>query len=115
MNTRALTAETSSSIPAKSRRVSLPVKLVVGALSAMTISIALAQPIIIAPPAPRYEVVPAARPGYAWDRGHWRWDHGRYVWFAGRWQPLRAGHHWREGRWDHRGRHWHWVGGGWAR
>ncbi|RFP93325.1 hypothetical protein D0N73_26885, partial [Pseudomonas fluorescens] len=29
-----------------------------------------------APPAERVEVIPAERPGYAWDRGHWKWQRG---------------------------------------
>ena len=38
--------------------------------------------VIVAPNAPppvRYEVVPASRVGYVWDRGHWHWEHGRRV------------------------------------
>ena len=41
-----------------------------------------------APPPVRYEVVPATRVGYVWERGHWRWDHGRYVWIGGHWEAL---------------------------
>jgi hypothetical protein len=108
-----------TSVPLSSGRkwhaISLPVKLVVGALGAMTLSMALAQPIIIAPPAPRYEVVPAARPGYVWSRGHWNWDGGRWVWGGGRWQPVRYGHRWREGRWERRGPNWRWHEGIWVR
>jgi WXXGXW repeat (2 copies) len=38
----------------------------------------------IAPPAPRYEVVPAS-PGerYVWVPGHWQWVRGRYIWRQG--------------------------------
>ncbi len=44
-----------------------------------------------APPPVRYEVVPAMRVGYVWERGHWRWDHGRYVWIGGHWETERVG------------------------
>lgn len=41
-----------------------------------------------APPAERVEVIPAERPGYAWDRGHWKWQRGAYAWVPGHWQPV---------------------------
>jgi hypothetical protein len=34
-------------------------------------------------PAPIVEVVPAARPGYAWVPGHWAWRHGAWFWVKG--------------------------------
>nr|WP_242468319.1 YXWGXW repeat-containing protein [Burkholderia plantarii] len=67
-----------------------------------------------APPAPRYEVVPAARVGYVWDRGHWDWRRGHYVWVAGHWQAERVGLHWVPGHWAPRGPNWVWVRGHWA-
>ncbi len=73
--------------------------------------------VVIAPSAPppvRYEITPAPRVGYVWDRGHWHWDHGRYVWIAGHWQAERVGMHWVPGRWVPRGPNWVWVGGHWA-
>ncbi|WP_027817435.1 YXWGXW repeat-containing protein [Paraburkholderia bannensis] len=66
------------------------------------------------PPVERVEVVPAPRVGYAWDKGHWRWDHGRYVWIAGHWQAERVGYHWVPGHWIAHGPNWHWVEGHWA-
>jgi hypothetical protein len=74
-----------------------------------------AQVIMVAPPPPRVEVAPPGRPGYVWDQGHWRWDHGRYVWAGGYWRPVRAGYGWRAGHWVQRGPHWRWVEGRWAR
>lgn len=68
-----------------------------------------------APPAARYEVVPAPRGGYVWDRGHWRWQRGGYVWVPGHWQRVRVGYHWRPGHWARRGPNWAWVPGHWAR
>ncbi|HTJ93603.1 MAG TPA: YXWGXW repeat-containing protein [Pararobbsia sp.] len=67
-----------------------------------------------APPPERVEVVPAARVGYVWDKGHWRWDHGRYVWIGGHWQAERHGMHWVPGHWDQRHDRWVWIEGHWA-
>ena len=64
--------------------------------------------------AKRVEVVPAPRVGYVWDKGHWRWDHGRYVWVAGHWQAERVGYHWVPGHWVAHGPNWRWVPGHWA-
>jgi len=33
----------------------------------------------IEPPAPRYEVVPAARPGYLWAPGVWTWNGSKHL------------------------------------
>ncbi|KVR89560.1 YXWGXW repeat-containing protein [Burkholderia vietnamiensis] len=67
-----------------------------------------------APPPVRYEVVPDARVGYVWERGHWRWEHGRYVWIGGHWEAERIGMHWVPGHWDQRGPNWFWTRGHWA-
>jgi hypothetical protein len=84
-------------------------------------------------PAPIVEVVPAARPGWAWVPGHWIWRRGAWFWVKGHHErgvvepmpapvvevvPVRPserhiwvkGHHaWESGRWV-----WHpgiWVRG----
>ncbi|VWC22074.1 YXWGXW repeat protein [Burkholderia lata] len=67
-----------------------------------------------APPPVRYEVVPASRMGYVWDRGHWHWEHGRYVWIGGHWETERVGMQWVPGHWDQRGPNWFWTRGHWA-
>lgn len=93
------------------------VRLLVAATVSLVASATFAQEVIVAPmapPPPRVEVMPAPRAGYAWDHGHWRWDHGQYVWIPGHWQPVRVGYHWVPGHWDQRGPHWHWVEGHWA-
>ncbi|PCE27935.1 hypothetical protein BWP39_05365 [Paraburkholderia acidicola] len=90
--------------------------LVIAGVSAVASS-ASAEVIIVAPSAPpavRYEVVPAARVGYVWDHGHWRWDRGQYVWEAGHWQAERIGYHWVPGHWAGRGDGWRWIDGHWA-
>lgn len=78
---------------------------------------ALAQTVIIAPhapPPPRVEVLPAARPGFVWDPGHWHWVHGDYIWRPGHWEVVRVGFHWVPGHWIERGPNWRWVPGHWA-
>ena len=83
-----------------------------------SIATATAEEVVIvalnAPPPERVEVVPAARVGYVWDKGHWRWDHGRYNWVRGHWQAERVGAHWVPGHWDDHHDHWVWVEGHWA-
>ena len=61
-----------------------------------------------APPAARYEAVPAPRPGYAWAPGYWRWEGQRHVWTQGRWLQERPGSYWVADRWEGRdGRHYY--------
>ena len=62
----------------------------------------------MAPPAPRYEVVPAPREGYAWAPGVWRYEEQRPVWAPGKWQEARPGSYWVADRWEARdGRHYY--------
>ena len=62
----------------------------------------------VAPPAPRYEVVPTPRSGYAWAPGYWRWEGERHVWAQGRWIEARPGSYWVADRWEARdGRHYY--------
>ncbi len=71
--------------------------------------------ITVAPPAPRHEVVPAARRGYVWAPGYWEWRRGRHHWVTGRWTPLRHGYVYRQPAWEQRGDRWHFNRGSWAR
>lgn len=69
----------------------------------------------LAPPAPRYEVIPAPRSGYAWAPGYWQWEGQRHVWAPGRWQAARPGSYWVADRWQAKdGRH-HFEPGRWER
>ena len=75
--------------------------------------ISLNMSIGVPPPAPRYEVVPPPRQGYAWAPGYWRWEHDRHVWSEGHWMEAREGHHWEpdhwvrhENGWSHNPGHW---------
>ncbi len=67
----------------------------------------------VAPPPPRYEVVPAPREGYYWAPGYWRWEEPRrsHVWVEGSWVAARQGHRWREDRWVERDRSYYYEPG----
>ncbi|MDF3836650.1 hypothetical protein P3W85_27380 [Cupriavidus basilensis] len=52
-----------------------------------------------APPPPRYEPRPQARPGRVWVPGHWVAGSGRYDWRGGYWQRARAGYRYVPERW----------------
>ncbi|HXZ08551.1 MAG TPA: YXWGXW repeat-containing protein, partial [Paraburkholderia sp.] len=72
-------------------------RALVAAMALLSASAAFAQVVIeapMAPPPPRAEVMPGQRPGYVWDQGRWRWEHGQYVWVPGHWQPVRPGYRW---------------------
>ena len=55
--------------------------------------------IVVAPPAPMYEVVPVMQPGYAWAPGYWAWNNGQHVWVRGRTMVQREGYIWSPDRW----------------
>lgn len=69
----------------------------------------------IGPPAPRYEVMPVARPGYVWVPGHWQWAGSRHVWVAGHWLRERPGYYYTQPVWVQQGPRWVYHGGGWHR
>lgn len=67
-----------------------------------------------APPAARYEVVPAARAGYVWAPGFWNWNGRRHEWTAGHWERSRAGYAWRPAEWRRNDRGYGLQQGGWV-
>jgi len=69
----------------------------------------------IAPPAPRYEAVPAPRPGYVWIPGFWDWRGHRHVRTKGHWEHERAGYAWVPNRWEQRDGRWTLEHGRWER
>ena len=84
-------------------------------LAASALPAAAAVYVEVAPPAPRYEVVPAARAGWVWAPGYWEWRHHRHVWVGGHWIRERHGHVYVPARWvEHRGR-WVYEPGTWVR
>jgi len=67
----------------------------------------------VPPPPPRFEAVPAPRPGYVWAPGYWGWEGQRHVWAPGRHIEARPGHSWVADGWQERdGRH-HFAPGRW--
>jgi hypothetical protein len=66
-----------------------------------------------APPAPRYEVVPAPRRGYAWTPGYWNWNGQRHVWQQGQWVRARAGQQYQRTEWYRENDGWRLRKGGW--
>jgi WXXGXW repeat (2 copies) len=69
----------------------------------------------VAPPAPRHEVVPIARPGFVWAPGYWDWRNGRHVWVKGHWVRERKGYYWHPNRWEQRDGRWYFERGRWDR
>jgi hypothetical protein len=97
-------------------------KLLIGALLASSIGIipatasaAVGIYLDIAPPAPRYEVVPAPRAGFIWAPGFWDYRGGRHVWTKGHFERERAGYRWNESRWEQHDGKWALNRGGWDR
>lgn len=70
----------------------------------------------VAPPAPRYEAVPAPRAGWVWAPGHYEWQGREYTWVEGQWMRDRSGYEYREPRWVQRADgSWYLVGNNWER
>jgi hypothetical protein len=97
-------------------------KLLVAALAASSIgfiavpaSAAVGIYVDIAPPAPRYEVVPTARPGYVWTPGYWDWRNNRHTWVKGTWVKERQGYYYHPSRWEQRDGRWTLERGTWDR
>jgi hypothetical protein len=68
----------------------------------------------IAPPALRYEPVPAMAPGYVWAPGYWAWHDDRHIWVRGRTIVQRTGYRWEPERWEQRGNTYYQQAGRWA-
>jgi hypothetical protein len=72
--------------------------------------------VMVAPPAPRVEVIGVApNPGYVWIGGYWNWVGGRHVWVPGRWDRGRPGYHWESHAWVREGDGWRMRPGRWVR
>ena len=69
----------------------------------------------VAPPAPRYEVIPAPRAGYVWQPGVWVWRDDRHFWVRGHWVRERHGMYWHPDRWEQREGRWAFERGRWDR
>lgn len=90
--------------------------LLAGAAMVSTAAQALTASVFVgvAPPPPRYEVMPPARHGYVWVPGHWQWQGHGHVWVNGYYLRERPGYHYTQPRWQRQGHGWAYVPGGWA-
>jgi hypothetical protein len=101
--------------------MSVRTRIVVAALALGAIAIPLASDarvfvdIDVAPPAPRVEVVPAARAGWVWAPGYWNWQGRRHVWVTGHWIREHRGYRYVPQTWVQRDGRWHFETGGWVR
>jgi hypothetical protein len=66
-----------------------------------------------APPAPRYEEVPAPRAGFVWSPGYWDYHEHHHVWTKGHWEKDRPGYHYNPSRWEQRDGRWGFERGHW--
>ena len=69
----------------------------------------------VAPPAVRYEVVPAPRHGYVWAPGYWDWRGSRHVWIRGHWVRERPGYVYYAPRWHQDNGRWRFERERWDR
>lgn len=67
----------------------------------------------MAPPQPRFEREPRARPGYVWAPGYWNWRGNRHVWVRGSWIRDRPGYVYSQPRWLQRDGQWYLEQGRW--
>jgi hypothetical protein len=72
--------------------------------------------VLVAPPAPREEVVgtPPVE-GYVWLSGYWDWVGNRHQWIPGHWAPPRPGRQWVPHTWVRQGDGWVLKPGHWER
>lgn len=68
-----------------------------------------------APPAPRFERTPRARPGHVWIPGHWTWRGNRHQWVRGSWIRARQGYVYAQPTWIQRDGQWYMEQGRWER
>lgn len=98
-------------------RKTLLAALIVASLGAVTQSpMALAEVEIFfnsAPPALRYERVPAPRRGYVWAPGYWDSNRNKHSWKKGHWERERQGHYYAQPRWIERNNGWALERGRW--
>jgi hypothetical protein len=73
--------------------------------------------VLSAPPAVRYEVVPAPRSGYVWSNGYWQWNgtSNEHVWAPGSWQAARSGYVYRQPAWVESDGRWRYQASRWDR
>jgi hypothetical protein len=87
----------------------------VGSVTNVTTAAAADIYVEIAPPALRYEVVPAPRVGYVWTPGYWDWRGNRHVWVDGAYVIDRPGYYYERPQWIQREGRWYLQRGEWRR
>ena len=86
----------------------------IGGLAApMTASAEVQIYLTTAPPALRYEAVPAPRVGYVWAPGYWNARNNRHYWQAGHWEKNRKGYHYNQSTWTQHDHRWQLERGHW--
>ena len=98
-----------------SKRHWLPAALLAASLGSIALPAAAETYVNVAPPEPRYEVVPTPRHGFVWAPGYWDWRHGHYVWVKGHWEREHHGMYWHPHRWEQVDGRWVMREGGWHR
>ena len=83
--------------------------IVASTLGAMPLVSSAAIYVDIAPPEPRVEVIPHARPGYVWAPGHYVYRHGEYRWVPGRYIREVRGRYYHPAHWEERNGRWVFV------
>lgn len=89
--------------------------MVSAALGSVTVPVAAATYVRIAPPPPREEMVPAPRRGHVWVGGHWGWKNGHHQWIKGSWLRERRGYRYSQPMWVERDGRWYMERGAWRR
>ncbi|MBS1189246.1 MAG: hypothetical protein H6R10_1038 [Rhodocyclaceae bacterium] len=76
----------------------------------------VSEPVMVAPPPPRVEVVGVAPvPGYIWINGFWGWNGRGHDWHPGHWEAPRPGYRWAPHQWHQEGPGWRQQRGHWER
>lgn len=74
------------------------------------------EPVMVAPPPPRVEIIGVAPyPGYIWIGGYWGWRGHRHHWVPGRWEAPRHGHRYVPHHWEKHDHGWREHRGRWER
>jgi hypothetical protein len=91
--------------------------LAAGLFSAATLSVAAPVEIEIrtAPPADRVEVVPAPRPGFVYEKGHYAYEGDKYVWHEGSFLAERKGERYVPYAFEKRGETYYYRPGYWEK
>jgi len=95
------------------RSLLLSLTLAASAFAAPAYAAQISFNIVVAPPAPQYEVVPIMSQGNVWAPGYWGWSGERYVWVRGRTIMQRDGYRWAPDRWEQRGGNYYRAAGHW--